>query len=180
MSRTHSYSLGFISDAAIRDIAARTLSRRINGWSSARLAELHRLIVCRAGEGWCADTGEFDLAHFELGARVRLVDRARSLGPAAIRRLSAEAARSADTCYIVETAAAGDIDEPWEADSRIRRISVSRLYGMVFGSPHAYPALAAAMPCIVDDVMADTPAPADPVAGVLAAAMARRLCMVCA
>ena len=176
---TPTYSLGFISDTAIRDIAARAL-RRINGWRSARLAELHRLIICRAGEGWCADAGEFDLVNMEADIHVRLVDRVRSLGIAASRRISLAAQTAGGICCIVETAATGSTDEAWHYDGSIRRLSIGRLYTMVFGSVHAYPALAAAMPRIIADVTSDTPRPNDPLAVALADATLRRLCPGCA
>lgn len=178
------YNLGFISDEDIyahvketvisyrREIIKQAIAdecfRQIDKSNSNNIGYFYQNIFRYAGNGWVVPKAGFDVENDSLHIYAELKNKHNTMNPSSLRKtyIKMQAKLLDDdqaTCYLVEVIAKKSRDDAWNVSlegrtlshKRIRRISMDRFFGLVFGDEKAFYKLCVALPQIIEDVVND-------------------------
>lgn len=153
---------------SIRQVVDDECFRQIDKSNGNRIGYFHQNIFRYAGNGWEVPRNGFDVENTDLHIFAELKNKHNTMNSASSQKtyMKMQSRLLEDdkaVCYLVEAIAKKSGDETWKisldqkpyANNRIRRISMDRFYGLVFGDAKAFCKLCAALPCIIDDVVSD-------------------------
>lgn len=139
--------------------------RQIDKSNTNKIGYFHQNIFKYAGNNWIVPKEGFDVENNELHIFIELKNKHNTISSASLRKIYIKMqAKLLDdneaTCYLVETTSKSSIDEIWEifldnrplTHNRIRKISIDKLYEMVFGDSMAFDKLRIALPQIIEDI----------------------------
>lgn len=139
--------------------------RQIDKSNTNKIGYFHQNIFKYAGNNWIVPKEGFDVENNELHIFIELKNKLNTISSASLRKIYIKMqAKLLDdneaTCYLVETTSKSSIDEIWEifldnrplTHNRIRKISIDKLYEMVFGDSMAFDKLRIALPQIIEDI----------------------------
>lgn len=139
--------------------------RQIDKSNTNKIGYFHQNIFKYAGNNWIVPKEGFDVENNELHLFIELKNKHNTISSASLRKIYIKMqAKLLDdneaTCYLVETTSKSSIDEIWEifldnrplTHNRIRKISIDKLYEMVFGDSMAFDKLRIALPQIIEDI----------------------------
>lgn len=145
--------------------------RQIDKTNSNHIGYFHQNIFRYAGNGWEVPangvTG-FDVQNKEIHIYAELKNKHNTMNAASskntyIKMQNLILADDKAVCMLVETIARKSQNTKWKikinntdyAHDRIRRVSMDKFYGIVFGDNEAFMKLCGALPVVLDDVLAD-------------------------
>lgn len=139
--------------------------RQIDKSNTNKIGYFHQNIFKYADNNWIVPKEGFDVENNELHIFIELKNKLNTISSASLRKIYIKMqAKLLDdneaTCYLVETTSKSSIDEIWEifldnrplTHNRIRKISIDKLYEMVFGDSMAFDKLRIALPQIIEDI----------------------------
>lgn len=142
--------------------------RQIDKSNSNKIGYFHQNLFKYAGNGWIVPQEGFDVENNDRHIYVELKNKHNTMNAASSQKtyMKMQAKLLDDdqaTCYLVETISKKSQDETWKimldkkprAHNRIRRMSMDRFYGLVFGDATAFCKLCKALPVIIRDVVND-------------------------
>lgn len=142
--------------------------RQIDKSNANRIGYFHQNIFKYAGNGWIVPKEGFDVENNKLHIFAELKNKHNTMNAASSQKtyMKMQAKLLDDdraTCYLVEVISKRSKDETWNisldkrprSHNKIRRISMDRFYGLVFGDPNAFYKLCIALPKIIEDVVTD-------------------------
>ncbi len=138
--------------------------RQIDKSNTNHIGYFHQNLFRYAGNGWEVPEKGFDVVNNELHIFAELKNKHNTMN-----------SRSADsvyrhmqdkilhddraTCMLVEVIATKSRNEKWFYDNlsheKIRRVSIDKFYGIVFGDENAFSKLCRVLPDVLDDVLAE-------------------------
>lgn len=144
--------------------------RQIDKSNTNRIGYFHQNLFRYAGNGWGVPAVGFDVENDSLHIYVEMKNKHNTMNSASLRetRIRMQGQILDDKtaiCYLVELESGYHIDEPWHyveekdifVNDNIRRLSIDRLYALVFGVDDAFYKVCATLPQIVSDVLDDNP-----------------------
>lgn len=142
--------------------------RQIDKSNTNRIGYFHQNIFRYAGNGWTVPRQGFDVENRSRHIFAELKNKHNTMNAASSQRtyMKMQARLLEDdqaVCYLVEAIAPRSRDENWQttidgqrrSHNRIRRMSMDRFYGLVFGDDRAFYKLCVALPRIIGDVIGD-------------------------
>lgn len=142
--------------------------RQIDKSNANRIGYFHQNIFKYAGNGWIVPKEGFDVENNKLHIYAELKNKHNTMNAASSQKtyMKMQAKLLDDdraTCYLVEVISKRSKDETWNisldkrprSHNKIRRMSMDRFYGLVFGDPNAFYKLCIALPKIIEDVVTD-------------------------
>lgn len=142
--------------------------RQIDKSNSNTIGYFHQNLFKYAGNGWQVPKKGFDLENKRLHIFVELKNKHNTMNSASAQKtyINMQHKLLEDdeaVCYLVEVISKRSKDEAWKITldekackhNRIRRMSMDRFYGLVFGDPEAFYKLCAMLPMIIEDVIAE-------------------------
>lgn len=142
--------------------------RQIDKSNSNRIGYFHQNIFNYAGKGWIVPKEGFDIENHDMHIFVELKNKHNTMNSASSQKtymkMQSKLLDDDDaTCYLVEVISKHSKDEPWKitldkrqhCHKKIRRMSMDKFYGIVFGDPKAFYKLCVALPSIIEDVIKD-------------------------
>lgn len=150
--------------------------RQIDKTNNNRIGYFHQYMFKYAGNNWIVpengDQGGFDVLNDDFHIYVEMKNKHNTMNSASssdtyVKMQSKILHDDKATCMLVETIAKRSQDITWEitinengrkqkySHQRIRRVSMDKFYGIVFGDNEAFFKLCKALPTILDDVIAD-------------------------
>ncbi len=140
--------------------------RQIDKSNGNKIGYFHQNIFKYAGGGWDVPVSGFDLQNKTRHVYVEMKNKHNTMNAASSQktymRMQAQLLEDDEaTCYLVEVISKKSQDETWKisldgkpcSHKRIRKMSVDKLYEMVFGDPAAFYKLCTALPRIIEDVV---------------------------
>ncbi|TFU93711.1 Eco47II family restriction endonuclease [Barnesiella sp. WM24] len=140
--------------------------RQIDKSNTNRIGYFHQNIFNYAGNGWIVPREGFDVENHDLHLFVELKNKHNTMNAASSQKtyMKMQAKLLDDdkaTCYLVEAISKRSKDEAWKitldksprCHNRIRRMSMDKFYGLVFGDSKAFYKLCVALPTIIEDVL---------------------------
>ena len=140
--------------------------RQIDKANTNHIGYFHQNLFTYAGHGWEVPTAGFDVVNNERHIFCELKNKHNTMNDASSQKtyMKMQAKLLSDdraVCMLVETIAKKSGNEPWRArvdgnsfcHERIRRVSMDKFYGIVFGDETAFSRLCKALPDILDDVV---------------------------
>lgn len=140
--------------------------RQIDKSNTNRIGYFHQNIFNYAGNGWIVPKEGFDVENHDLHLFVELKNKHNTMNAASSQKtyMKMQAKLLDDdkaTCYLVEAISKRSKDEAWKitldksprCHNRIRRMSMDKFYGLVFGDSKAFYKLCVALPTIIEDVL---------------------------
>lgn len=128
----------------------------------------HQKLFNYAGNGWTVPDEGFDVVNEELHIFVEMKNKHNTMNSSSSQKTYIKMQNKLleddqATCMLVEAIAKRSQDVPWKITldkqtrkhNKIRRVSMDRFYGIVFGDSTAFMRLCKALPTIIDDVIAD-------------------------
>lgn len=128
----------------------------------------HKNVFKIASKDWRTSNEEFDVLNNKKHIYAFLIERITSLKISTAQKMFIEMQAKLledkqATCYLIETLADKSTDAPWEVSigeknltrHNIRKMSIDKFYGLVFGDQLAFFKLCKALPRIIDDVVND-------------------------
>lgn len=150
------------------DIIESECIRQIDKTNSNRIGYFHQNLFKYAGDGWEVPTAGFDVINDERHIYVELKNKHNTMNSASSQRtyMKMQSQILQDdkaVCMLVEVIAKKSQDVKWAttvdgksfSHERIRRVSMDKFYGTVFGDALAFAKLCKALPDILDDVVAE-------------------------
>lgn len=140
--------------------------RQIDKSNTNRIGYFHQNLFRYAGNGWVVPAAGFDVENDSLHIYVEMKNKHNtSLLDTRIRMQGQILDDKYATCYLVELGSSYHINQPWRyvdgtdvfVNDKIRRLSIDRLYALVFGIDDAYYKVCTTLPKIVSDVLTDNP-----------------------
>lgn len=142
--------------------------RQIDKSNTNRIGYFHQNLFNYAGNGWVVPKEGFDVENDERHIYVELKNKHNTMNSSSSQKtyMKMQAKLLDDdraTCYLVEAISKKSKDETWRitldkkprSHNRIRRMSMDKFYGMVFGDPMAFYKLCMTLPVIIEDVVND-------------------------
>lgn len=142
--------------------------RQIDKSNANRIGYFHQNIFKYAGNGWIVPKEGFDVENNKLHIYAEIKNKHNTMNAASSQKtyMKMQAKLLDDdhaTCYLVEVISKISKDETWNisldkrtrSHNKIRRMSMDRFYGLVFGDPNAFYKLCIALPKIIEDVVTD-------------------------
>ncbi len=142
--------------------------RQIDKSNGNQIGYFHQNIFKYAGEGWEVPSSGFDVENEKRHIYVEMKNKHNTMNAASSQKtyMKMQARLLEDdeaTCYLVEVISKKSQDEVWKikidgkpcSHKRIRRMSVDKLYEMVFGDPEAFYKLCKSLPNIIEDVVSE-------------------------
>ncbi len=140
--------------------------RQIDKTNTNRIGYFHQNIFQYAGNGWSVPKEGFDVENNKLHIYVEIKNKHNTMNSSSAQKtyMKMQGKLLDDdeaTCYLVETIAKRSKDETWKitldkqprSHKKIRRMSMDKFYGLVFGDPTAFYRLCVALPTIIEDVI---------------------------
>lgn len=128
----------------------------------------HQKLFNYAGNGWTVPRQGFDVVNEERHIFVEMKNKHNTMNSNSSQRTYIKMQQKLleddqATCVLVEAIAKRSQDVPWKISidgqsrrhNKIRRVSMDKFYGIVFGDPAAFMRLCRALPDILDDVVED-------------------------
>lgn len=142
--------------------------RQIDKSNTNKIGYFHQNIFKYAGNNWIVPKEGFDVENNELHIFIELKNKHNTMNSASSQKtyMKMQAKLLDDdqaTCYLVEAISKKSKDDTWKisldkhprAHNRIRRMSIDKLYEMVFNDSKAFYKLCMALPQIIKDVVND-------------------------
>lgn len=152
----------------LRQVIEDECFRQIDKSNTNRIGYFHQNLFKYAGGGWIVPKEGFDVENDGLHIYVELKNKHNTMNAASSQKtyMKMQAKLLDDdqaTCYLVEAISKKSKDETWNitldkrprSHNRIRRMSMDKFYGLVFGDPQAFYKLCLALPMIIEDVIKD-------------------------
>lgn len=156
----------------IRQTVEAECIRQIDKTNTNHIGYFHQNMFHLAGNGWevprNGEDGGFDVTNHEKHIFCEIKNKHNTMNSASSQKtyIKMQGKILEDdkaTCYLVETIAVRSQDIPWATrvdgknfkHERVRRISMDRFYEVVFGQRDAFCKLCAALPDVLDDVIAE-------------------------
>ena len=143
--------------------------RQIDKANNNHIGYFHQNLFSYAGNGWYVPETGFDVANDRRKIYVEMKNKYNTMNSDTAQTIYIKMQNqllrvSNSTCMLVEVIAKQSQDRPWKMtlDDRqyehdnIRRVSIDKFYGIVFGDPNAFMKLCKALPRILEDVISDT------------------------
>lgn len=144
--------------------------RQIDKSNANRIGYFHQNIFRYAGNGWVVPDVGFDVENAELHIYVEMKNKHNTMNSSSSQKtyMKMQGKLLDDdeaTCYLVEAISKRSCDETWRISldgksrehKKIRRMSMDKFYGLVFGIEDAFFRLCAVLPQIINDVVKDNP-----------------------
>lgn len=142
--------------------------RQIDKSNTNKIGYFHQNLFKYAGNGWEVPKEGFDVENDRLHIYVELKNKHNTMNSASSQKtyMKMQAKLLDDdkaTCYLVEVISKKSKDETWRitldkrprSHNRIRRMSMDKFYGLVFGDSLAFYKLCLALPQIIEDVVSE-------------------------
>lgn len=142
--------------------------RQIDKSNTNRIGYFHQNLFKYAGNGWEVPAQGFDVENNDLHIYVELKNKHNTMNSASSQKtyMKMQAKLLDDdqaTCYLVEVISTKSKDTSWHitldkkarSHNRIRRMSMDKFYGLVFGDLQAFYKLCVALPQIIEDVVSE-------------------------
>ncbi|MCM1170299.1 MAG: Eco47II family restriction endonuclease [Bacteroides sp.] len=142
--------------------------RQIDKTNSNRIGYFHQNLFKYAGNGWVVPAAGFDVVNDERHIYAELKNKHNTMNSASSQKtyMKMQGQLLQDdqaVCMLVEVIAKKSQNIKWAttvdgnpfSHERIRRVSIDKFYGIVFGDNEAFFKLCKALPDILDDVIAD-------------------------
>jgi hypothetical protein len=142
--------------------------RQIDKSNTNKIGYFHQNLFKYAGGGWIVPQEGFDVENPDLHIFVEMKNKHNTMNSAASQKtyMKMQAKLLEDdeaTCYLVEVISTKSKDEPWRITldkmsrehKKIRRMSMDKFYGLVFGDGSSFYRLCMALPMIIEDVVAE-------------------------
>ena len=164
-----------IYNQTIKETITTECLRQIDKSNNNCIGYFHQYIFKYAGDGWVVPPngkqGGFDLVNDKLHIYAEIKNKHNIMNSASssatyVKMQNKLLTDDKATCYLVEAIAKASHDDKWVATiktqgampvkyqhERIRKISMDRFYGIVFGDPYAFFRLCKALPVVLDDVL---------------------------
>lgn len=159
-----------VYDKSIKEAVEDECIRQIDKSNSNKIGYFHQNIFRYAGNGWTVPKAGFDVENQKLHIFAEIKNKHNTMNSSSSQRIYMKMqGKLLDddeaTCYLVEVIAKCSQDEIWKISldkrhrqhKKIRRISMDRFYGLVFGDDDAFYKLCRALPVIIDDVIKENP-----------------------
>lgn len=140
--------------------------RQIDKSNGNKIGFFHQNLFRYAGNGWTVPKEGFDVENKKLHIYVEMKNKHNTMNAASSQKtyMKMQAKLLEDdeaTCLLVETIAKKSKDETWKisidkkpcSHKRIRRMSMDKFYGLVFGDAKAFYRLCMALPTIIEDIL---------------------------
>ncbi len=151
---------------SFEDIIEAECIRQIDKGNTNHIGYFHQNIFRYAGNGWEVPEKGFDVVNRQQHIYCELKNKHNTMNDASSQKtyMKMQDQLLKDdkaVCMLVETIAKKSGNEPWHArvdgvpfeHNRIRRVSMDKFYGIVFGDETAFFRLCKALPDILDDVV---------------------------
>lgn len=147
---------------SIEEIIEAECIRQIDKTNTNHIGYFHQNLFRYAGNGWEVPETGFDVINNELHIYAELKNKHNTMNSRAAdsvyRHMQNKILHDDKaTCMLVEVIATQSRNEKWFYDNlsheKIRRVSIDKFYGIVFGDDEAFFKLCKALPCILDDVI---------------------------
>ena len=142
--------------------------RQIDKSNANKIGYFHQNLFRYAGNGWSVPTQGFDVENAEQHVFVELKNKHNTMNSASSQKtyMKMQSKLLEDdqaTCYLVEAISTNSRADVWRSTldkkpcshKRIRRMSMDRFYGLVFGDTLAFYKLCQTLPMIIQDVVSD-------------------------
>lgn len=149
---------------SLEDIIESESLRQIDKTNTNHIGYFHQNLFKYAGNGWIVPDKGFDVVNEDLHIFAELKNKHNTMNSRAadsVYRHMQNKILHDDraTCMLVEVIATQSRNEKWFYDNmsheKIRRVSIDKFYGIVFGDDHAFFRLCKTLPDILDDVIED-------------------------
>ncbi len=139
--------------------------RQIDKSNTNRIGTFHQNLFKYAGNGWEVPTSGFDIVNEERHIYAELKNKHNTMNSGSSNTVYMNMQNKIlhddkATCMLVEVIASRSQDVKWYfkkfSHEKIRRVSIDKFYGIVFGDETAFFKLCRALPDILDDVVHDT------------------------
>lgn len=150
------------------DIIEAECIRQIDKTNSNRIGYFHQNLFKYAGNGWEVPVAGFDVTNSEQHIYVELKNKHNTMNSASSQKtyMKMQGQLLQDdqaVCMLVEVVAKKSQNVKWTttvdkksfSHDRIRRVSIDKFYGIVFGDNEAFFKLCCALPDILDDVITE-------------------------
>lgn len=144
--------------------------RQIDKSNSNKIGYFHQNLFKYAGNGWVVPKVGFDVQNEARHIFVEMKNKHNTMNSASSQKtyMKMQSKLLEDdeaVCYLVEVISKKSKDEPWRISldgkqhghKNIRRMSIDKFYGLVFGACDAFYKLCQALPIIIEDVITDNP-----------------------
>lgn len=144
--------------------------RQIDKSNANKIGYFHQNIFKYAGDGWVVPKAGFDVENDSLHIYAELKNKHNTMNSSSSQKtyMKMQSKILDDdeaTCYLVEVIAKRSQDDVWKisvehkscSHKKIRRMSIDRFYGLVFGDNRAFYKLCSALPQIIEDVVSENP-----------------------
>lgn len=147
---------------SIEEIIEAECIRQIDKTNTNHIGYFHQNLFRYAGNGWEVPETGFDVINNELHIYAELKNKHNTMNSRAAdsvyRHMQNKILHDDKaTCMLVEVIATQSRNEKWFYDNlsheKIRRVSIDKFYGIVFGDDEAFFKLCKALPSILDDVI---------------------------
>lgn len=140
--------------------------RQIDKTNSNHIGYFHQNLFKYAGNGWSVPKEGFDIVNGQKHIYVELKNKHNTMNAASSQKTYMKMQNQLleddqSTCMLVEVIAKRSQDKKWEVSldkkkfshTRIRRVSIDKFYGIVFGTSEAFSRLCEVLPQVLDDVV---------------------------
>ncbi|MCM1520906.1 MAG: Eco47II family restriction endonuclease [Lachnoclostridium sp.] len=144
--------------------------RQIDKSNTNRIGYFHQNLFKYAKNGWMVPASGFDVENNELHIYVEMKNKHNTMNSASSQKTYMKMQHKLleddeATCYLVEAISKHSRDDAWKISldgithehKKIRRMSMDKFYGLVFGDKEAFYKLCSALPSIIEDVIKDNP-----------------------
>lgn len=151
----------------VDEVVEAEVLRQLDKSNNNHIGYFHQNIFNFIGRGWSVPKQGFDVAHLDDEVYVEIKNKHNTMNSASSQKtyigMQSMLLKTAKaTCYLVEVIAVKSQNVAWQislnkqsfANDRIRRISVDQFYEMATGDALAFYKLCAALPTVIDDVVA--------------------------
>lgn len=152
----------------IEEIVESECVRQIDKTNSNRIGYFHQNLFKYAGHGWEVPVAGFDVINKERHIYAELKNKHNTMNSASSQKTYMKMQNQLlqddhATCMLVEVIAKKSQNIKWAttvdghpfSHDRIRRVSMDKFYGIVFGDELAFSKLCKALPDVLDDVIAE-------------------------
>lgn len=149
---------------SFQDIVEAECIRQIDKSNTNHIGYFHQNLFRHIGHGWEVPPQGFDIINNERHIFVELKNKHNTMNSGAAttvyERMQNKILHDDQaTCILVEVITPHSKDEKWNkgglSHAKIRRMSIDKFYGLVFGDNEAFFKLCKTLPYILDDVMAE-------------------------
>ena len=153
---------------SLQEVIEAECIRQIDKSNNNHIGYFHQNIFRYVGNGWVVPKKGFDVVNEQQHIYVEMKNKHNTMNSSSssktYMRMQNKILRDSEaTCLLVEAIAAKSQDKIWVVSidgetfkhKMIRRVSMDKFYGIVFGDEQAFMKLCRALPSILDDVIED-------------------------